>query len=254
MFLLVACLSGLLIGSYLNVVIHRGPRAWGLTDGVVVAGPRSACPACGETIAVRDLVPIANYVLLRGRCRYCRAKIPWRYPAVEAAAAALFVAAGLTLGPSVEWALAAAFIAILLALAAIDLETGYLPDALTFPLLIGGLAANAVDLFAPLPQSVLGAAVGYGGFEAIRIAYARIRGREGLGGGDAKLLGAIGGWLGASALPGVVFLASLMTLGVALAAGRSKSPERSLPFGPGLAAAAVIMLLAGDGFRRTSGL
>ncbi len=243
---------GLLIGAFLNVVVYRGPHIWGLVDDAAprgsLAAPRSYCPACRSPIDYWRLAPIVSFFAQRGKCASCEARIPWRYPIVEALGAAVAVAALWRFGVSFEAALAAVFGWTLIALAAIDFETRYLPDALSLPLIAGGVAFNTVDLFAPLPDAVFGAAVGYGVFWAIGRAYAALRGKEGLGLGDAKLLSAIGAWAGWTALPMTVLFGALASLaGAALAAALNGSGRLSAqteaPFGPGLALAGFIVFL-----------
>ncbi len=243
-FYVTSAVLGLVIGSYLNVVIVRGPANWGLVDASpqTPSGPRSVCPACGARIAPQDLIPIVSFLALKARCRNCGARISARYPVIEALCAAAFAFNAALYGPSVEWALASVFASVLIALAAIDIETTYLPDALTLPLLIGGIAVNTVDLFAPWPEALLGAALGYAAFEAIRRGYFVLRGREGLGQGDSKLIAAIGSWVGASALPMVVFAASIATIIVIAARGRLSETSAEIPFGPGLCAAGAAAL------------
>jgi leader peptidase (prepilin peptidase)/N-methyltransferase len=242
--LLLGSLAGLVAGSFLNVVIHRGPSMWGLVDGEKrgdFAAPRSYCPRCGATLGPADLVPIVSYLLLKGRCRRCRAPIPWRYPAVEALGGLVAAASLLAFGIGWPALFAAAFGMALVALAFIDLETGYLPDALTLPLAAAGLAANAFGLFATFADAAIGTAAGYLAFRAVGLLFEKIRGEEGLGEGDAKLLAAIGAWGGWAALPFVVFAAAAATLAVALA---RRKPAGPIAFGPGLCAAGFVALLA----------
>ncbi|MEO1014886.1 MAG: A24 family peptidase [Pseudomonadota bacterium] len=243
-FYVTALVVGLVIGSYLNVVISRGPVNWGLipAGNSHCSGPRSQCPSCGGGISAIDLIPIASYFLLRGKCRRCGDAISPRYPIVEGLGGIAFCVSAFVFGLGVEWALACAFAGMAIALAFIDFETTYLPDALTMPMLIGGIAVNTVDLFASWPEALLGAGLGYAVFEAIRRGYRAIRGRDGLGQGDSKLLSAIGAWVGASALPGVVFAASIGTLVIVAAQGRLSDQRAELPFGPGLAAAGLAAL------------
>lgn len=234
----------------MNVVVHRGPVRWGLIDESDRGGfaePRSYCPDCGTTIPIRDLVPLVSFVLLKGRCAACGTAISWRYPAVEALGGVVVAAAFGRYGASTEAALIAIYGWSLLALAFIDLETGYLPDALTFPLIVGGVAVNAVDLFAAWPDAIIGAVVGYGAFWSIGQLFKMLRQREGLGLGDAKLLAAIGAWAGWQALPAVVFVgavSSLIAVGVARARGAALSGEAHIAFGPGLAFAGFGVLIA----------
>lgn len=243
-------LAGLLIGSFLNVVIHRGPAMWGLVErknhrtGDLIA-PRSYCPICGTPIARRHLAPLISYFMLQGRCAACSAPIPIRYPLVEVLGAAAALAASLAFGFTISAILAAAFLFCLIALAAIDLESGYLPDAITLPLLGLGLLANFGGEFVPFADAVIGAAAGYIAFSLIRLIYAAVRGREGLGQGDAKLLAAMGAWVGWQALPAAIFLASAASLAIILAirlAGRKIDATTALPFGPGLCLGGAIAL------------
>jgi leader peptidase (prepilin peptidase)/N-methyltransferase len=240
---------GLVAGSFLNVVIHRGPTLWGLVGGDRrargnFAFPRSRCPHCGTTIRADDLIPIISFIRLSGRCRVCGSAISWRYPAVEAVAAVACVAAYLTFGPTLAGGLAAAFLLALIALAAIDLETGYLPEAITLPLIATGLLANAFSIFTAPSEALIGAGVGYGAFALISLGYRALRGRDGLGLGDAALFAAIGAWGGWAVLAPTALLASLLalsTLGaLALITRRPLDFARPIPFGPAIAAAGAI--------------
>jgi leader peptidase (prepilin peptidase) / N-methyltransferase len=219
--------------------VLREPEGWrGLALG------RSRCRACGARLAPRDLVPLWSWLGARGRCRHCGAKLPAFYPLVELAAAAVGAVslAAAAVVPSPPAALLAAPLGWwLLALAAIDLRSWRLPDALTLPLAAAGLVAAAAGL---LPGGVgpwhalAGAALGYLTLAGLAWAYRRLRGREGLGLGDAKLLAAAGAWLGPAALPTVVLAAAVLGLGLALLRGAGRvRPETAVPFGPPLALA-----------------
>lgn len=250
-FYITAACTGAVLGSFLNVVIHRGPAMWKLVDaperGNLVA-PRSSCPHCGARIRNRDLVPILSYLFLRGKCADCGAPISFRYLLVELMGASAALIALYLFGLTFAAAFAFVFFLFLIALGVIDHETGYLPDALTFPLIILGIIANGFDLFNAEPAAaVIGAAVGYGAFRLVDLAFERFRGMEGLGQGDAKLLAAIGAWLGWTALPPVVFLATLLALaGVATSAlkGAKIGRETPVPFGPALAGAGALAMIA----------
>ncbi len=224
------------VGSFLGVLIRRLP------EGRPVAWTRSACETCGATIAPRDLVPLGSYLALRGRCRACAAPIAGSHPAVELAALGVACLAALAapaddparlwIGCGLGWAL--------LALAWIDWEHLRLPDAITLPLVPAGLAATLWLAPEALAAHAAGAALGYGAFRGFAWAYRRLRGREGLGRGDAKLLAVAGAWLGWEALPTVVLIAALTGLGMAGAlALRQGGLDRGarLPFGPCLALA-----------------
>ncbi len=229
------------IGSFLGLLIRRLP------EGSPIARGRSRCDACGATLRVRDLVPILSWLVAGGRCRYCRQPLGWFYPGVELAAVAVAVAAVLIDGGQRAW-LDCLLGWWLLALGWIDLRCWLLLDALTLPLIIAGLAAAL--LFDPdqLTDRALGAALGYLSLTAIATLYRALRGREGLGGGDAKLLAASGAWLGAAALPQVILLAALSALAAAgcmRLTGVRLGIHSALPFGPFLALATWVLWLLG---------
>ena len=246
-----AFLVGAIAGSFLNVVIHRGPKMWGLVDDQARRGnlafPASYCPQCDVPLRAFDLVPIVSYIRLRGRCAQCHVDIPVRYLAVELAGAAAALGAFLIFGPGFIAVCVAVFLWLLIALAVIDFETGYLPDALTFTLVFVGLAVNMIDTIAPLPDALIGTVAGYLSFRVVGAIFHAVRGMEGLGQGDAKLLAGIGAWLGWLSLP-IVVLAGALT-GLAVAAimrvrGHEISTATPIPFGPALAIGAVIALFA----------
>jgi leader peptidase (prepilin peptidase)/N-methyltransferase len=226
------------VGSFAGVLIARVPEGHGVVLG------RSACPACGHKLGAADLVPLASFAALRGRCRWCGGAIGWFHPLVELAALATAIWAAcagargalLWAGCALGWTL--------LTLGWIDARCQRLPDVLTLPLVLAGLA-EAVFLE---PEAVMGraagAAAGYLGFWALAWMFRRIRGREGLGMGDAKLLAAGGAWLGAWLLPDVLLLAAGTALAYALRRGRP-DPTEKLPFGPFLAAGIWAMWLYG---------
>ncbi|MEM9262302.1 MAG: prepilin peptidase [Pseudomonadota bacterium] len=252
MTVLFVVLIGLVFGSFINVVASRGPFEWGLVEGDYPSGHRSRCPHCGATIAWYDLIPVVSFVVLRAKCRVCDGEISFRYPITELACAGLFLLCFLIFGVNLTTLLAWIFSGILLALWVIDFETGFLPDALTIPLLLIGISANLVDLFVPAPDALLGCAIAYVGGEALRVGYRSLRGREGLGGGDPKLLAAIGAWTGASALPLVLFFASVGTLVVVAVSSGLKDGTKAVPFGPGLATAGALVFLLRDWLERLS--
>lgn len=240
--------AGLTVGSFLNVVIHRGPVLWGLVDAPSrgdLVKPRSYCPACKAPLRVANLVPLASYLAQRGKCARCGSPISARYPVVEALGAVVAVWSVMSFGWTPAALAASLFGFSLIALAFIDLETGYLPDAITLPLIGAGLAANAAGLFASFQDALIGAAAGGAVFWGVSALYARIRKREGLGLGDAKLLAAIGAWTGWFGLPAVILIAALGTL-AAVALRRGVAADEAIPFGPGLCAAGFIALFFGD--------
>jgi leader peptidase (prepilin peptidase)/N-methyltransferase len=219
-------------GSFLNVLIARYPSWAGAVAG------RSQCPACGHRLGWRDLAPLLSYALSKGRCRHCGAPIGRLYPAVELAALAVALWAAAEFSGILLWATCGLGWS-LLTLAAIDWRHRQLPDALTLPLLLAGLALAYLDAPKELPDRALGAAIGYLSFTAIAWAYRRLRGRAGLGLGDAKLLAAAGAWLSWSGLPSAVLIAAVAGLLWALArAGltdRKPAWGEPIPFGPFLA-------------------
>lgn len=250
-FFVTAAALGSVLGSFLNVVIFRGPQLWKLVDGNErgdFVAPRSCCPSCRKPIRIVHLIPLVSYVMLGGKCDACRATIPMRYPLVELAGAAAGLIALALFGLTLQAAAAFIFFLFLIPLAAIDAETGYLPDALTIPLIVLGVLANALDLFNATPgAAVLGGIIGYGAFRLVDAVFLKLRGVEGLGQGDAKLLAAIGAWFGWLILPPVVFLAAVMALlgvGVAALRGAHVDKETPIPFGPALAAAGAAAMIA----------
>jgi leader peptidase (prepilin peptidase)/N-methyltransferase len=231
-----------LIGSFLGVVIVRLPQ------GRAIAWDRSRCPACNHRLGPLDLAPIASWLFSAARCRYCAAAISPFYPAIELAAlggAAWAVA--VADGPLALWA-SCGLAWWLIALAVIDARDGLLPDALTLPLIPAGLALTWVLSPADLPAHLAGCAAGYLSFACLVFLYRTLRGREGLGLGDAKLLAGAGAWLSWQGLPSLVFLAALFSLMSALllrGTGRPVTFASRLAFGPGLCAGFWLVWLYG---------
>lgn len=257
---------GLLVGSFLNVVIHRLPimleREWRrdcitlLTPDAALpdearydlATPRSCCPRCGGPIRALDNIPILSWLALRGRCRHCKAPISRRYPVIEAIAGAMGALVAWRYGYGIAAPLAAVMAWCLLALAMIDYDTMLLPDSLTLPLLWLGLLANLFGIFVPLETAVIGAMAGYLVLWLVYWAFKLATGKEGMGFGDFKLLAAIGAWLGWPVLPSVILGAAGVgaVLGLALIALRAHERSKPIPFGPYLAAAGFLCLVWGD--------
>ena len=236
----VAAVYGLVFGSFLNVVVYRVPR------GMSLLRPRSHCPACGAPVRWFDNVPVLSYLILLGRCRACRTPISVRYPAVELTAG--IVAAGVVarFGLTILGLEAMLLVMLLLPLAFIDLEHHLLPDLLTLPGIAIGLVFSWVGGLAPLPGALVGAIVGAGLPYAVMVAYRHLRGVEGMGLGDVKLLAMIGAFLG--------WRGMLLTLGVGatggalvglmlIATGRGRR-DTELPFGTFLSAAGIVVLFA----------
>ena len=258
-----AALLGLLIGSFLNVVIHRLPRMleaeWraqceelaGREPAPVarydLIAPRSHCPACQTPIRFLHLLPLLGWLLARGRCAACGVEIPTRYPLVEALTALLFALAALHFG--FGWTLAAAMLvtAVLVALTFIDFDTQILPDQLTVPLMWAGLAASLPAGRAP--DALLGAIVGYLSLWSVYWAFKLVTGKEGMGYGDFKLLAALGAWLGWQALVPIVLIASVAgaVAGLAMIARGDHARDTPIAFGPWLAIAGWLVMLWGEG-------
>lgn len=229
------------------------PSAAAASDDVYnLSLPRSSCPHCGYQIRWRDNIPIVSYLLARGRCRRCGTPIGLLYPTVEILTMLLALAALWHFGPGWQGVAAFGLCAALIALAFIDAQTHLLPDSITLPLLWAGLLLNVGATFVPLADAVVGAAAGYLFLWAVYWGFRLLRGKEGMGYGDFKLLAALGAWFGWEALPQIILISALSgsVLGLlALARGRVKR-DQPLPFGPYLAIAGVISLFAGDILQR----
>ena len=239
---------GLCFGSFLNVVIHRLPR------GMSIAWPPSSCPSCGHAIRPLDNVPVVSWLRLSGKCRDCAAPISPRYPAVELGAGLLLLALAAFLGPRAALVPAAAFALCLLAIALIDFDHRIIPDELSIGGLVIGLIARGFTVEGVL-AGLIGALVGAGSLYLVAAGYRRATGVEGLGGGDVKLAGMIGAFLG---WPGVfltIFSAALAgsTVGLVLIAMGRGSRRSELPFGTFLAPAAVFAAFVGPAIWRWYG-
>jgi len=225
---------GAIFGSFIATLVVRWPA------GRSVARGRSRCDGCGAPVAAIDLVPLLSFASRRGGARCCSARIDPIHPIAELAALVIGGVAFLVAPPAAALA-GAIFGWLLLALALLDIRHFWLPDRLTLALALLGVAGGLATILPPLVDRVIGGAIGYALFAAIRYFYRLLRGREGMGGGDAKLFGAIGLWLGWAMLPMVVLGASLFGLAFALAlsaGGKPMARDTRLPFGPFLALAA----------------
>ena len=263
-FVTVCGVLGLLVGSFLNVVIHRLPkmmeREWRAQcaelQGVEPAAqprynlllPPSACPHCGHRIGALENIPILSYLLLRGKCKGCGAPIGLRYPLVELVSGLLSVAVAWHFGFGVAAILALLFVWALIALTFIDFDTQLLPDSITLPLLWLGLLGNLSGTFVPLDKAVIGAAAGYLSLWSVYWLFKLATGKEGMGHGDFKLLAAIGAWLGWQMLPLVVLLSALVgaVVGIALMVVARHGRSVPIPFGPYLAGGGLIALFWGQ--------
>jgi leader peptidase (prepilin peptidase) / N-methyltransferase len=259
---------GLMVGSFLNVVIHRLPkimeRDWEVQCAELrgektpeaprydLLTPRSNCPHCGHRITLLENIPVLSYLVLRGRCAACGQAISVRYPLVEASSAILCIYAAWHFGFGTAAIGALPFLWALIALTFIDLDTQLLPDSITLPLLWVGLLLNAAGVFTDLQSAVIGAVAGYLSLWSVYWLFRLATGKEGMGYGDFKLLGAIGAWLGWKMLPVVILLSSVVGaavgIGLILAAHRSRSIP--IPFGPYLAGGGLIALFWGEALTR----
>ena len=267
---IVACvLLGLCVGSFLNVVIHRMPRImearWRaecaeLTNQEPAATqnrynlvvPRSRCPACGHGITALENIPVLSYIALGGKCSACKAHISMRYPVVEVLTGALSGFIAWHFGFGVVTAAALFYAWMMIALAFIDIDTFYLPDDLTLPLLWAGLLVNLGGVFTDIASAVIGAAAGYLILWVVFWLFKIVTDKEGMGYGDFKLLAAIGAWLGWKSLPLVILLSSFVgaCIGILLIVLARRGRNVPIPFGPYLAIAGVVALLYGETLTR----
>ena len=257
---------GLLIGSFLNVVIHRLPimleAQWkaecaeqnGLaapaSERLNLMQPGSRCPHCGHAISWHENIPLLSYLFLRGKCSACKAPIGLRYPLVELASAVLFSCCAWKWGGTATALLWSAFSATLLALALIDWDTTLLPDTMTLPLLWAGLIAAALHWTrVPLEEAFWGAIAGYLSLWLIYWAFKLITGKEGMGFGDFKLFAALGAWFGLQALVPIILMSSVIgaVIGIALKFSSGLREGGYLPFGPFLAGAGLAVMAFGPG-------
>ena len=262
-FTTVCGLVGLMVGSFLNVVIHRLPkmmeREWqeqcAELNGAEIAKsepynlvvPRSACPHCKHTITAWENIPLISYLILRGKCNSCGTRISPRYPIVEALSGILSAYAAWHFGFGWIACFAILFVWASLALAFIDFDTQLLPDTITLPLLWLGLLLNLNNTFTSLPNAVLGAVIGYLALWCVYWGFKLVTGKDGMGFGDFKLLAAIGAWLGWQMLPLVILLSSVVgaVIGITLIVVAKHGRNIPIPFGPYLAGGGLIALFSG---------
>ena len=261
----IAGIIGLCVGSFVNVVVYRLPkmldRGW-RAQCAELAGesvaesppynlviPRSQCPSCGHPISALENIPVLSYMVLRGRCKACKARISARYPLVEVLTGALTVAAALRFHGIPTIAAACVLLWTLVALTFIDFDTQLLPDNITLPLIWAGLLVNIAGIMpgVTLRDAVLGAVAGYLALWIVYWLFKLIRGKEGMGYGDFKLLAALGAWLGWQMLPLIVLLSSLVgaVIGIGLVVFKGRDHQVPLAFGPFLAIAGAISLFFG---------
>jgi leader peptidase (prepilin peptidase) / N-methyltransferase len=264
-FIIVSVVIGLMVGSFLNVVIYRLPkmmeREWhnnclelqgkDITEQTkfTLASPRSACPACNHQITALENIPIISYLLLGGKCKGCKTKISIRYPLVEALTGALLGMVAYQFGYTYTTLFAWIFTLALITLTFIDFDTQLLPDDITLPLLWLGLLFNLNNNgFVDLKSAVIGVVAGYLILWSVYWLFKIVTGKEGMGYGDFKLLAAIGAWFGWQLIPAVILLSSVLgtVIGVALILFRGKSGGTAIPFGPFLALGGIAALFFGQ--------
>ena len=259
-----AAIFGLLIGSFLNVVIHRLPKMAQRefdnyvahesgkelphTDTYNLVTPRSACPSCGHKIGALENIPVLSWLALRGKCAGCKTPISARYPIVELLTGAISALLVWTFGGGLAGLGALLFAYMLIAMTFIDADTQMLPDDLTYPLIWAGLLINLNGTFVPLRDAVIGAAAGYLVLWSVYWLYKLLTGKEGMGYGDFKLLAALGAWLGWSVLPVIILIAAGVgaVIGIGLIVLARRGRDVPMPFGPYLAIAGFIALLYGQ--------
>lgn len=264
-----AGIFGLLIGSFLNVVIYRIPKMMQResdnyvahesgkplphTDRYNLMVPRSACPHCGHRITAVENIPVLSYLVLRGRCSECKTPISARYPIIELLTGALSAFLVWRFGSGLAGVATLLFAWLLIAMTFIDADTQLLPDDLTLPLLWLGLLINLESTFVPLGDAVIGAAAGYLSLWGVYWLFKLATGKEGMGYGDFKLLAALGAWLGWKMLPVIILLSSVVgaAVGISLILFAKRGRDNPIPFGPYLAAAGVIALLFGKQLAQT---
>jgi len=264
LFITVSVILGLMVGSFLNVVIYRLPKMmeqeWHnnclelqgkeipAQPQFTLAKPRSACPHCAHKISAFENIPIISYLILKGRCRACKAPISMRYPLVEALTGALIGLVSWQFGYTTTTLFAWVFTFALIALTFIDFDTQLLPDDITLPLLWLGLLFNLNVGFTDLKSAVIGAMAGYLVLWCVFWLFKIIRGKEGMGYGDFKLLAAIGAWFGWKLLPAVILLSSTLgaIIGIALIIVTKRGKEVPMPFGPFLAIGGIAALFFGQ--------
>lgn len=255
-----ALVFGLMIGSFLNVVIYRLPKMMEIEwedqaaelrgedpperERFDLIAPRSRCPACGHRLGALENIPLLSWLVQRGRCKACGTAISARYPVVELTAGLLAALAVWRFGFGWAGFGAALLCFALIVLTFIDLDTQLLPDSITLPILWLGLLFNLWGVFAPLQEAVVGAMAGYLVLWGVYWAFRLLTGKEGMGYGDFKLLAALGAWFGWTALPAIILFASVVgsAVGIGLILFARHQREVPIPFGPYLAAAGVLAL------------
>jgi len=237
---------GAAIGSFLNVCIYRIP------EKASIVKPASRCPSCGHPIRFYDNIPIISFLILRARCRDCGAKISWRYPLVEMITGLMALLLFLQFGPTLVFLAFFIFTAVLIVITFIDLDHQIIPDILSLPGIPVFFLAAVFIVGLPWLEALIGLLIGGGVLLAIAYGYELITKREGMGGGDIKLLAMIGGFLGWKSLIFVLLFSSLTgaVVGIAAMIVKKQDTKYAIPFGPFLSAAAVAWIFWGDAFIR----
>lgn len=232
---------GAIVGSFLNVCIVRLPKRESLIR------PSSHCPHCNEPIRFYDNIPIISYILLAGKCRHCKSRISFRYPIVEGLTGLMTVALFMKYGPTVQFLLLLLFSSALIIITFIDLAHQIIPDAISIPGIPCGIAASLLIPTISWLDSLLGILVGGGLLLLVAVGYKWVTGREGMGGGDIKLLAMMGAWLGWKAIPFILLASSLIGLLIGGGSGLllKKGLRTKIPFGPFLAIASLIYIFFG---------
>ena len=278
LYLSLIVILGLLVGSFLNVVIYRLPvilkRQWksdcvaflnqeniqstAETDNSAIetfnlVAPRSRCPHCNHLITAMENIPVLSYLFLRGRCRECKTPISIRYPLIEILSATLAALVAWKFGVSLQASIALLLTWGLICLSFIDYDHQYLPDNITLPFLWLGLFVNLNGLFVDLTSAVIGAMAGYLILWLVYQVFKKLTGKEGMGYGDFKLLAMLGAWLGWQVLPAIILLSTLVgsVIGISLILFKQHDRSHPIPFGPYLAIAGWITLLWGNEINTT---
>ncbi|WP_047550808.1 prepilin peptidase [Methylotenera sp. G11] len=268
LFITVSAVFGLMVGSFLNVVIYRLPKMmeqeWHnnclelqgkevpAQPQFTLSKPRSSCPGCGHRISALENIPVISYLLLKGRCKACKTPISMRYPLIEILTGTLIGLTSWQFGYTAATLFAWVFVFALITLTFIDFDTQLLPDDITLPLLWLGLFVNLNAGFTDLKSAVIGAMAGYLVLWSVFWLFKLIRGKEGMGYGDFKLLAAIGAWFGWQLLPAVILLSSTLgaIIGIALIMLTKRKKDVPIPFGPFLAIGGIAALFFGQQLAR----
>jgi leader peptidase (prepilin peptidase)/N-methyltransferase len=240
-FYIFALMLGAVVGSFLNVCICRLP------EGKSIVFPASACPLCGTQIRWYDNIPIVSFLLLRARCRSCRAPISWRYPLVEALNAILTLMLFIKYGPSLPFLALFIFCSALVVITFIDLDHQIIPDEISLPGIVVGFVFSFFLPWSSWLNSLLGILLGGGSLFVVAWGYEKMTGKEGMGGGDVKLLAMMGAFLGWRSVLFIIFAASLVgsVIGVTVMMIQKKDVKLAIPFGPFLAFGAILYIFYG---------